>query len=31
MAWRQIGGKPLSVPMVTQFIDTYMQRKGEMS
>ena len=25
MAWRQIGDKPLSEPMLTQFTDVYMQ------
>ena len=26
MAWRRIGDKPLSEPMLTQFIDAYTQR-----
>ena len=25
MAWRRTGGKPLSEPMLTQFIDAYMR------
>ena len=25
MAWRWIGDKPLSEPMLTQFVDTYMR------
>ena len=25
MAWRQIGDRPLSEPVLTQFIDAYMQ------
>ena len=29
MAWRQIGDKPLSEPMLTQFTDAYMRHKGE--
>ena len=28
MAWRQIGDKPLSEPMLTRFTDTYMVPKG---
>ena len=31
MAWRWIGDKPLSAPMLTQFPDAYMQHQGEMS
>ena len=31
MAWRRAGDKPLPEPMVTQFTDTDMQLKGEMS
>ena len=31
MAKWQRGEKPLSVPMLTQFIDAYMLRKGDMS
>ena len=31
MAWRRIGDKPLSVPMLTQFTDIYMRHNGEMS
>ena len=31
MAWRRIGDKPLHEPMLTQFTDTYMRHKGEMS
>ena len=31
MAWRQTGDKPLPEPMLTQFINTYMQHEGEMS
>ena len=31
MAWRWIGARPLSEPMLTRFIDTYMQYWGEMS
>ena len=26
MAWRRIGDKPLSEPMMTQFTDTYMRQ-----
>ena len=26
MAWRQIGSKPLSEPMLTRFIDAYMRQ-----
>ena len=31
MAWRRTGDKPLPGPMMTQFIDAYVQHKGEMS
>ena len=31
MAWCRTGDKPLSEPMLTQFTDTYMWQKGEMS
>ena len=31
MAWRQIGDKPLSAPMLTRVTDAYMQHSGEMS
>ena len=31
MAWRLIGDKPLSEPMLTQFTDAYMRHKGEMN
>ena len=31
MAWRRIGDKPLSEPMLIGFTDTYMQHQGEMS
>ena len=31
MAWRLTGDKPLPGPMMTQFIDAYMRRQGEMS
>ena len=31
MAWRRIGVKPLPEQMLTQFTDTYMRYKGEMS
>ena len=31
MAWRQTGDKPLPEPMLTQFIDAYMQHQGEIS
>ena len=31
MAWRRPGDKPLSEPMLTQFIDACMRHKGEMS
>ena len=31
MAWHQIGDKPLSESMLTQFTDTYMRHLGEMS
>ena len=31
MAWRWMGDKPLSEPMLTQFTDAYMQHQGEMS
>ena len=31
MAWRRIGDKPLSEPMLTRFIDAYMEHYGEMS
>ena len=31
MAWRRIGDKPLSEPMLTRFTDTYMQHLMEMS
>ena len=30
MAWRGIGDKPLSEPMLTQFTDAYMPHQGEM-
>ena len=30
MAWRRIGDKPLSEPMLTRFTDAYMRHKGEM-
>ena len=29
--WRQMGDKPLSEPMMTQFTDAYARHKGEMS
>ena len=28
MAWRRIGDKPLSEPMLTQFTDAYMRHYG---
>ena len=31
MAWCQPGNKPLLEAILIQFIDTYMQHKGEMS
>ena len=31
MAWRRTGDKPLSEPMLTQFIGAYMLQYGEMS
>ena len=31
MAWRRLGDKPLSEPMLTQFTDAYMRHKWEMS
>ena len=31
MAWRRIGDKPLSEPMLTGVTDAYMRHKGEMS
>ena len=31
MAWRRIGDKPLSEPMLTRFTDAYMRHWGEMS
>ena len=31
MAWRRTGDKPLSEPMMTQFIDAYMRRSESMS
>ena len=31
MAWRWIGDKPLSDPMLTQFTDKYMWHQGEMT
>ena len=31
MAWRRIGDKPLSEPMLTRFTDAYMRHSGEMS
>ena len=31
MAWRRIGDKPLSEPMLTEFIDAYTRHEGEMS
>ena len=31
MAWRLIGDKPLSEPMLTRFTDGYMRHKGEIS
>ena len=31
MAWRWIGDKPLSEPMLNQFIDIYMRHMGKMS
>ena len=31
MAWRRIGDKPLSEPMLTQFTDAYMRHLGELS
>ena len=31
MAWRRTGDKPLSEPMLTQFIDAHMRQQGEMS
>ena len=29
MAWHQIGDKPLSEPMLTQFTDTYVALRGD--
>ena len=29
MAWRRIGGKPLSEPMLTRFTDTCMQHERD--
>ena len=31
MAWRPIGDKPLSEPMLTWFTDAFMRHYGEMS
>ena len=31
MAWCQTGDKPLTEPMITQFIDAYMRHQGKMS
>ena len=31
MAWRRIGDKPLSEPMLTRFTDAYMRHYGKMS
>ena len=31
MAWRRIGDKPLSEPMLTRFTEAYMRHSGEMS
>ena len=31
MAWRRMGDKPLSEPMLTRFTDAFMRHKGEMS
>ena len=31
MTWRRTGNKPLSEPMLFQFIDAYIQHYGEMS
>ena len=31
MAWRRIGSKPLSEPVLTRFTDAYMRHHGEMS
>ena len=31
MAWRRISDKPLSEPMLSQFIDAYVRHQGEMS
>ena len=31
MAWRRIGDKPLSEPILAPLIGAYMQHKGEMS
>ena len=31
MAWRRIGDKPLSEPMMTRFTDAYMWHEREMS
>ena len=31
MAWCRIGGKLLSIPMLTRFTDAYMRHYGEMS
>ena len=31
MAWRRIGEKPVSEPMLTRLADAYMQHSGEMS
>ena len=31
MAWRRIGDKPLSEPMMTQFNDAYMRHSASMS
>ena len=30
MAWRRIGDKPLSEPMLSRFTDAYMRHYGEM-
>ena len=30
MAWRRIGDKPLSEPLLTQFTDAYVRYQGEM-
>ena len=31
MAWRRLGDKPLSKPVLIRFVDAYMRHQGEMS